>query len=94
MFLDWHFDSTRRTDEIRRIETTTTMKTLARPIPTVVLLLCLSLAAPCAQGQQTIWKRTVSFGDWFIASNWSAGVPTSTTDAVISLPMEGGPLIS
>ncbi len=45
-------------------------------------LVCALLAAlPLSAAAQTVWTGTT--GDWSSASNWSAGVPTSTTDARI-----------
>lgn len=46
------------------------------------LITALVLSLPIIVNGQTIW--TDATGDWFTASNWSLGVPNSTTDARIN----------
>lgn len=46
------------------------------------LILALSLIAPAIGMAQTIW--TNGTGDWFVGTNWSAGVPNSSTQAQIN----------
>lgn len=59
----------------------------------VALLPCLVLAVPPALGQQTLWKQ-IPLGDWFIAGNWSAGVPNSGNSAIFGSPNPDGALIT
>jgi hypothetical protein len=42
---------------------------------------------------QTIWTGSVST-DWFTAGNWTAGVPTATTDVTIPTSVPNGPTIA
>src|ERR1700754_2020122 len=53
----------------------------------------LVLAVSPALGQQTLWKQ-VPLGDWFIASNWTAGVPHSGNSAIFGSPNPDGALIT
>src|SRR6266511_4103198 len=47
-----------------------------------LVVLFLFLVPPCVFAQTTSWKGTVST-DWNTAANWTAGVPTASTDAII-----------
>src|SRR5690349_20199930 len=60
------------------------MKNVTRkPISIPVLLVLFLIFGPfSALFAQTSWKGTLST-DWFNASNWTSGVPSSTTDAII-----------
>ena len=49
---------------------------------TVALILALSLIVPAIGVAQTIW--TDGTGDWFLGTNWSAGVPNSSTQAQVN----------
>ena len=49
---------------------------------TTALILALSLIAPAIGLAQTVW--TDGTGDWFVGTNWSAGVPNSSTQAQIN----------
>jgi T5SS/PEP-CTERM-associated repeat protein len=49
---------------------------------TAGLILALSLIVPAVGVAQTIW--TDGTGDWFVGTNWSAGVPNSSTQAQIN----------
>ena len=49
---------------------------------TAALILALSLIVPAIGVAQTIW--TDGTGDWFVGTNWSAGVPNSSTQAQIN----------
>ena len=52
---------------------------LAKP---VALIVALSLTLPAIGFGQTIW--TDGTGDWFLGTNWSAGVPNSSTQAQVN----------
>ena len=49
---------------------------------TAALILALSLIVPAIGVAQTIWIDGT--GDWFVGTNWSAGVPNSSTQAQIN----------
>lgn len=58
------------------------------------VLFCLLVVAPSALAQQTFWKNDL-LGDWFISTNWSPAVPTTTHDAIFGRSSAGsGGLIS
>lgn len=54
----------------------------------------LFMSMPPANSSDTFWRIDVSLGDWSIASNWTAGVPTSTSDAIFGIPIDGGALVT
>lgn len=49
---------------------------------TAALILALSMIVPAIGVAQTIW--TDGTGDWFLGTNWSAGVPNSSTQAQVN----------
>src|SRR5581483_7390450 len=55
---------------------------LSPALGAAVLLLLVSFGAPVVAVGQTIW--TDGTGDWFVGTNWSAGVPSSSTQAKIN----------
>jgi CSLREA domain-containing protein len=59
-----------------------------------ILLFAFCAVALPSQAQQTVWKLNIPLGDWFIANNWSAGVPTSTSSAIFGNPNADGALIT
>src|SRR4051794_7452754 len=72
-------------------------RTLSRIRMARVLLIAVLpwlLAPPNSSGQQTFWRQDVPLGDWFIAGNWTAGVPTSTHDAIFGRAMANGALVT
>ena len=50
----------------------------SRLLPTLSIFVALTVSAH----SQTIWTGTAT-SDWFTPGNWTAGVPTGTTNAVI-----------
>ncbi len=47
------------------------------------MAVCVTPAGPGWAQTQTEWQN-IGFGDWNEPANWTAGLPTSTTDAIIT----------